>query len=245
MQSIDEAGNRSATKTINVYKDSKKPEVGNLEITEEKPDGFTMHLGATDELSGIGKVECTVNGSKIPDEQVKIDQITEAGVTFTVTGLNELSSYTIFVKVYDNAGNPSTATKEITGETTAAIGAPVITILNNDTWCNTTKTVEIPEVEGYKIIYTENGTEPTPTNGTVIIGTGTGKITFTVGTENATVKAIYSSTTKNITSNVGQAMETAKIDKTPPTVTVEKIERGKTWISVKVMGYDTLSRNTR
>ena len=105
-----------------------------------------MHLGATDEASGIGKVECTVNGNKIPDNQVTIDQITEAGVTFTVTGLEELSSYTIFVKVYDNAGNPSTATKEITGETIAAIEPPVVTIENKDTWTGP-KQVTIPAVE--------------------------------------------------------------------------------------------------
>ena len=127
IKAIDEAGNKSTTKTINVYKDTEKPEVGELTITEENPDGFTMHLGATDDGSGIGKVECTVNGNKLPENQIEINQLTEAGVTFEVNGLEELSSYTIFVKVYDNAGNPSLATKEITAETIAAMDPPVIT----------------------------------------------------------------------------------------------------------------------
>ena len=42
-----------------------------------------MHLGVTDDGSGIGKVECIVNGNKLPENQIEINQLTEAGVTYT------------------------------------------------------------------------------------------------------------------------------------------------------------------
>ena len=43
IKAIDEAGNRSANKTINVYKDTEKPEIGNISIIGEPGIyGFTV-----------------------------------------------------------------------------------------------------------------------------------------------------------------------------------------------------------
>lgn len=51
----DEAGNKSNTKTINVYKDSEAPEIGTAEITDGTSDGFFIQVGARDEISGLRK----------------------------------------------------------------------------------------------------------------------------------------------------------------------------------------------
>lgn len=51
----DEAGNKSNTKTINVYKDSEAPEIGTAEITDGTSDGFFIQVGARDEVSGLRK----------------------------------------------------------------------------------------------------------------------------------------------------------------------------------------------
>ena len=41
-KAIDEAGNKSTTKTINVYKDTEKPEVGTPQTRDYIAEGFTI-----------------------------------------------------------------------------------------------------------------------------------------------------------------------------------------------------------
>ena len=42
VKGVDEAGNRSTTKTINVYKDTEKPEVGTPQTRDYIAEGFTI-----------------------------------------------------------------------------------------------------------------------------------------------------------------------------------------------------------
>ena len=42
IKAIDEAGNKSTTKTINVYKDTEKPEVGTPQTRDYIAEGFTI-----------------------------------------------------------------------------------------------------------------------------------------------------------------------------------------------------------
>lgn len=55
IQAIDEAGNRSETSTVNVYKDGEAPEIGTAEVTDGTSDGFFVQVGARDEVSGLRK----------------------------------------------------------------------------------------------------------------------------------------------------------------------------------------------
>lgn len=76
-------------------------------------------------------------------------------MTFEITGLNELTTYTnVYAKVYDNAGN-SDVTLAVDLTTIEAIAPPVLTILDNDTW-SVSKQVQVEGVEGYEIKWTED-----------------------------------------------------------------------------------------
>lgn len=183
---------------------------GGLKIEEATEEGFVLYVGATDETSGLDKVECIANGDKVVDENLEVNEITEGGIKFTVTGLEELTPYTIVVKVFDRAGLSRTI-PGITGETIAAIDPPVVTIANRDIWTGP-KTVTIPAVEGYYIKYTTDGTDPTAETTNTL--TGTGNQSFTLN-HNGTVKAVYYNIEKGNVSKIGED-STDKIDTLKP-----------------------------
>lgn len=116
---------------------------------------------------------------------------------------------------------------------------PVITILNNNTWCNTTKTAQIQGVEGYTIRYTTDGSNPSSTTGIALTGTGTQSITLS--TEQCVVKAIYvnNNNTSKVT-GVGVS-EKAKIDKTPPSITSINLNPGDESVTASWSGSDSVS----
>lgn len=215
----DEAGNMSNTNTINVYKDEVKPEIGTATISDITTDGFTIQAGAKDETSGIAKYVCMIG-------ETEKGSTTNAGGLIKVTGLSALTTYSnVYIRAYDHAGNYND-TLPVSATTIEDLKPPTIRILDNNTWCNTSKTAEIDGKSGYYIMYTTNGSDPSSTSGTKLTGTGTKSIT--ISTEKGVVKAIYvSNTDANRKSDVGVS-DTVKIDKTAPKVTNIRFPSGAT-----------------
>lgn len=145
---------------------------------------------------------------------------TEAGGVIEVTGLSPETTYqNVRVRAYDNAGNYKD-TFGVTVTTLEELKAPVITILNNNTWARE-KTAQIQGVEGYTIRYTLDGTDPTATTGTSLTGTGTHEIALE--TEECIVKAIYVSNKDTTRVTKVGVSDKAKIDSTPPSNVVLSI----------------------
>ena len=225
----DEAGNKSDTNTVYVYKDSVAPEIGTAAISDITSDGFTIQAGARDELSGIAKYVCMIG------EEEK-GNTTEAGGVIEVTGLIPETTYqNVRVRSYDNAGNYKD-TFGVTVTTQANIKAPVITILNNNTWTRE-KTAQIQGIEGYTIMYTLDGTTPTATTGTELTGIGIQNITM--NRENCRIRAVYINNKTNKVTDVGTSEE-GKIDRTGPSITLN-LTSGDTTVSASWSATDSKS----
>ena len=165
---------------------------------------YTFQKSTTNSTSGFGDSESYQTNSGTREH--------------TYTGLQPDTTYYLRVIISDHATNEKIS-NVLTVKTDTAIEAPVITILNNNTWCNTTKTAQIQGVAGYTIRYTTDGSNPSSTTGIALTGTGTQSITLS--TEQCVVKAIYvrNNNTSKVT-GVGVS-DKAKIDKTPPTINKE------------------------
>lgn len=62
---IDEAGNKSTSQIINVYKDETKPEIGDISLVGEAgTTSFKVSVGARDEESGIEKFVCMIGNNE-------------------------------------------------------------------------------------------------------------------------------------------------------------------------------------
>ena len=126
VQAIDEAGNKSETSTINVYKDGEAPEIGTATITDGTSDGFIIQVGARDEVSGLGKLECYVDDEKVGETEIENPNST--GGIVQARGLEPLTTYrNITVRVYDSAGNYRD-TYPMTGTTIGRLGVPTIEV---------------------------------------------------------------------------------------------------------------------
>lgn len=99
MRLIDNAGNKSETTSINVYKDSTKPEIGQTSIDQITDTSFIINIGTRDDLSGIGKYIYYITGK---GETKEIEYNKNQRI---VTGLSPETSYEVYAKVYDKAGN--------------------------------------------------------------------------------------------------------------------------------------------
>ena len=93
---VDKAGNTSSPKLVEVYKDTVKPTVGAPVVENILERSFRIRVSAGDETSGVARYEYWINGSKHGENNT--------GVYDANTGLNPNGTYSIVVKVYDNAG---------------------------------------------------------------------------------------------------------------------------------------------
>jgi len=96
---IDEAGNKSTSQIINVYKDETKPEIGDISLVGEAgTTSFKVSVGARDEESGIEKFVCMI-GNNEKGQTENTDGVVQ------VTGLTYKTTYTnVYIRVYNNAG---------------------------------------------------------------------------------------------------------------------------------------------
>ena len=146
----DGAGNISGVRTEEVNKDTEAPKVGVPTVDQDSITGseFTISIGAGDETSGISKYEYYVNGNKKGESAVG---------SYTITGLNPVTTYEVYIKVYDKAGL-STESQRVA--VTTKVDVPSISIQDKDKWTNQSKTVTISKLENYTTKYTIDGTEP-------------------------------------------------------------------------------------
>lgn len=118
IQVIDEAGNKSDSESINIYKDTGVPNIYSVNVREETGTGFTVVVGAEDGISGIAKYEVLL------DNNVKGTSTSNA---VKATGFQPSRTYdNIVVRVWDNAGNNKDITTSAT--TKEELKAPQVTI---------------------------------------------------------------------------------------------------------------------
>ena len=64
IKAVDEAGNESGEKMVEVHKDTVKPEVDTPVITNKTASGFRIEVSAGDETSGVARYEYYINNVK-------------------------------------------------------------------------------------------------------------------------------------------------------------------------------------
>ena len=163
IQAIDQAGNKSATRTIEVHKDSTVPTVGAVRIENVTETGCTVSVSAGDETSGIKQYEYIFNGKVLA---------TKTTNTVNITGLIPNQTYNVVVRVTDNAGNPkesvaTTATTKgellapnvsISGTTRNGYYIGTVTVKVNDTSASGRSRVARIKVSGAGTVRTITGT---------------------------------------------------------------------------------------
>ena len=237
IRAIDEAGNRSETRTINVYKDEVAPEVGTPQTRNHTGKGFIITVGARDTLSGIAKYECYVDGIKRGESETN---------TIQATGLEPLTIYdNVTVKVYDNAGNVN-ETLPISITTKEGLQEPTVTVEGtkgpgtDGNYYRGEVKVKIKDNGGTeystdKIRYTINGKDYTE------VARGIGDITVAIPNDGSyTVKAYA----KDIAGNTSGASNTVTFirDTVAPTGTLE-ITTTTTTTQKKITATENGSRN--
>ena len=234
----DVAGNTSETKSVEVHKDTKQPEIQGIEIPDDSitAQGFTVNVTAGDETSGIAKYEYYVN------DQVKA---TTTEGTCSITGLTKNTNYKVYVKVYDVAGNQPRQsaitykqTKELKAPTISATGTGLV-----NGYYKGTVTVKVKDNGGTssgatKIKILNDGKDYKEINRT---GEET---TFTIETDGNYKLTAYMLDSANNKSEVSNT-ETFTRDNTPPkTASLSGGTVDTTAINnVTVAGEDTLSRS--
>ena len=107
IQVVDYAGNVSNTSNITVKKDSIKPKALTINVTNETETGFTINAGTTDDttmtndVSGLDRYEVYINGDKVQEFKAE----GENAISYTASDLTTNAVYTVYVRVYDKAGN--------------------------------------------------------------------------------------------------------------------------------------------
>lgn len=114
----DEAGNVSAELVTEVNKDTVKPSIQNIRITDEAETSFRITVTASDDTSRIAKYEYYINGSKAGEN---------TNGTFLASNLTPKQTHTVVVKVYDNAGL-STESTQTTATTKGELLTPNIEV---------------------------------------------------------------------------------------------------------------------
>ncbi len=150
IRAIDQAGNKSEERKIEINKDSTPPTVGIPRIDNITGTSFRINVSAGDDTSGIASYEYKINGTtkNVPNAN-----------TVTITGLTGKQTYNVEVIVKDNAGNIKTV------ETTATTAntPPTITANFASKTTNSIKFNAIGEdIDGdrltYKLYVSINGT---------------------------------------------------------------------------------------
>ncbi|MCI8396288.1 MAG: hypothetical protein HFJ52_00940 [Clostridia bacterium] len=150
IRAIDQAGNKSEERKIEINKDSTPPTVGTPRIDNITGTSFRINISAGDDTSGVASYEYKINGTirNVPNVN-----------TVTITGLNGKQSYNIGVIVKDNAGNIKlVATTATTANTTPTITANFASKTTN----SITFTAIGEDIDGdqltYKLYVSINGT---------------------------------------------------------------------------------------
>ena len=229
IKAIDEAGNESGEKLVEVHKDTEKPSIDRPSIENKTGTGFTITASAGDETSKIARFEYYINGAKHGENKTGI---------YNVTGLSPNTAYTVEVKVFDNAGL-SKMSNSVPVLTESTLEAPSITPAGANTNGyykeDITITIEDTNNIAVKIKYKLNG----GTEATIYGKTGNFKIQEdgewqivawiedNKGNKSEEANAVVArdTTVQNVTLNVGTATETT--------------------IPATAVGEDTVSRNSR
>ena len=95
IQAIDQAGNRSPSRTLTIQKDTENPTIGEPQIANIVENGFRVSVSAGDVTSGIDRYEYYLNGS--------LAHTSQQGV-WEPSNLTPNTYYNVTVRVYDRAG---------------------------------------------------------------------------------------------------------------------------------------------
>ena len=170
-----------------------------ITVTSRQAD----NAGTNEQASGIKTVQY----------QIKKNSDTTWGdlqASGTFSNLVQNTKYDVRTKVTDNAGNVTTS--EITTVTTGTIGAVGTASISPATWTNGNVTVTLPKSDGFKTMYTTDGTTPTAKASTT---TKEYSSPFEVSS-NCTIMYVY---TDGNNINTAGTISVKKIDKTAPTNT--------------------------
>ncbi|MCI8620783.1 MAG: fibronectin type III domain-containing protein, partial [Clostridia bacterium] len=160
----DMAGNKSASFSIEIHKDSIMPRVDTPQISNITETGIKISVSAGDDTSKVAKYEYYLNGS---------NKGTSTNGQIDITGLTPNTSYSVTVKVYDNANNVNDKANAVPITTKGQLLPPRITpsTLNqyytSDITISIADTAEASKTRASKIKYkrTSNAGEET-INGT-------------------------------------------------------------------------------
>ena len=182
--------------------------------TTNTQNSITATVEATDEESGIAEnAEYIFYIKKANEEESSyIEKQRGTEKTYIFETLEQNTEYTIKITTTDKVGNIGTITKNVT---TGSVERPGEGSYTPTDWTNTDVTVTLPTKEGYKTIYTIDGTEPTLTSTEYTLP-------FAVN-QNCVVTYKHSDGTN--LSQESRTLDISNIDKEVPTgtMTVEKI----------------------
>lgn len=180
---VNDSGQISAQKTVAIKLDKTAPTVNQLSVSEFDDVSATVTVMGQDSLSGVADYALEIS----PSTGVAIQE-TNGGV-FSITGLTELTEYTVTATVTDGAGNPGTDETKFTTAQSAAVSLADATVTVTDgpftyngssqipTVTVTLGEVTLTEDEDYTLSYsnTNGGAGNTTNAGTITITvTGTG-----------------------------------------------------------------------
>ena len=158
----DMAGNKSASFPIEIHKDTVEPRVDTPQVSNITETGMKVSVSAGDDTSGIAKYEYFLNG---------VSKGTSTNGIKDITGLTPNASYSVTVKVYDNANNVNDKANAVPITTKGELLPPRITpnrlnqYYTNDITISIQDTAEASKTRAVKIKYkrTSNAGEETIT----------------------------------------------------------------------------------
>ena len=135
---VDNAGNESAPKQIEIYKDGTAPKFINdeVKITERTTNSFKITAIAEDDLSGNPnrnqdyKITYKYTVKPVGGQPIELPNSTTTNNTYDVTGLDPKKDYQVTVEASDRAGNRATKT-DVQASTKGILQEPKITLTSN------------------------------------------------------------------------------------------------------------------
>ena len=201
----------------------------NIKIDEITISSLRM-TGAVEELTGFGATKFTYVIQKITGDPIKYENI--ADPSYTITGLEQGTTYRVYMIAYDNEGNERISrTKTIKTETIPDQTTGAITF-SKVTWANGKASVTISTASNYYIEYQINGTSGEWTK------TSEGEKTVTLRDLN-NGNVVYARLTDGIVS--GEYAEVIISDTGRPTVTLNVNVSAKTEITATASATDSES----
>ena len=89
--------------------DKKSPVIDSVEADNITYQSFDIKLNSKDLQSGVKQFNIYLNGEKYGETKKLEDAKKESNETFTVSGLEELTTYTIKLEIFDDVGNMTTS----------------------------------------------------------------------------------------------------------------------------------------